>query len=222
MKLENIPLFCNLPDDETERLKYILHPKTFAKGETLFMEGLCCERIFVVREGRVKIYRTSSSGRQQILEILNPGDTCACNPGSQNWNCSSSAEALTDCAVWFLSRDDYIRLIQSSSKAAQALNRLFADRLKNMSALVEQISLMDAKKRLVKFLLDLESDGVAKGQKGCVISLPFTREEIAERLGTARETVARQLYALQRKRLISLKPKSVLILNKEGLEKLLE
>ena len=162
----------------------------------------------------------TSAGREQILEMLGPKDTCACNPGSAEWFCSATAEAVTPCKVWFLSRDEYIRMVRSNSKLSQALNRVFADRLRCFSALIEEVSLKDAKKRLVKFLLDMLAQK-PPAAKEKVLWIPFTREEIAQRIGTARETVARHLYQLKRAKLIDIKPHQIMILSKEGLEKLL-
>src|SRR3990167_2715436 len=110
--ISDIPFFQDLAASELDSIKQCLRDKKFDKGESLFLEGNACERVFFVRSGRIKLYRTSSSGREQILETLGPGDTCACNPGSLKWSCSSSAVALTPCAVWFLSRDNYVELVK--------------------------------------------------------------------------------------------------------------
>ena len=196
--------------------------KSFAKGELLFSEGRPCERIFIVQQGRVKLYRTASSGREQIIETLEPGETCACNPGEAAWCCSTTAEAVTPCKVWFLSRPDYVRLVQTSSQLTHTLTRLFAERLKGFSCLIEEISLKDVKKRLVKFLLDMLAEKGSKESLGNSLFIPFTREEIAQRLGAARETVARHLHQLKRLKLVEIQPYKIVIRNKEGLEKLLQ
>ncbi|MBI3999897.1 MAG: Crp/Fnr family transcriptional regulator [Candidatus Omnitrophica bacterium] len=219
--LKNISLFQGFSTSELSTVKACLKEKTFAKGEILFQEGECCQRVFIVQSGRVKIYRTASSGREQTLETLGPGDTCACNPGSATWSCSSTAEALTPVKVWFFSRDDYIRTVRSNSKISYALNQLFAKRLQSFSSLIEEVSLKDVKKRLVKFLLDMLNEKTQEPDHQEVLFIPFTREEIAQRLGTARETVARYLYQLKRAKLIDIKPKQIVIRNKMGLEKLL-
>ena len=219
--IRGIPLFHGLSESELEAVRPCLREKTFQKGETLFLEGKSCERVFFVRTGRVKLYRISSEGREQILEMLGPGDTCACNPGSSAWSCSSSAEALTPCAVLFLSRDDYIRMVQTNSKVAHALNEIFAKRIQCFSSLIEEISLKDSKKRLVKFLLDMLSSEAQRSQQGRVLLISFTREEIAQRIGMARETVARQLYQLKRAKLIDIKHKQVIVLNEQNLRNLL-
>ena len=227
-KLRDIPLFHDLSESELASVQSCLREKTFEKGAILFDEGKPCERVFVVLSGRVKLYRTSSSGREQILEALGPGDTCACNPGSSTWCCSSTAEAVTACKVWFLSRDDYVRMVGTSSKLTHTLNRLFAEKIQNFSNLIEEVSLKDVKKRLVQFLLQmLAAKGDRKKAAGPrtgreeVLFIPFTREEIAQRIGAARETVARQLHQLKHSKLIEIKPYEILIRNKEGLEKLL-
>lgn len=185
------------------------------------MEGDGCERVFVIQTGRVKIFRTASSGREQILEMLGPGETCACNPGSVKWSCSSSAEAATDCDVWFLSREDYVRLVKTNTKLTHALNQLFAERLMRLSCLVQEVSLNDVRKRLVKFLLDMHADHLSQKTQGGFIPIPFTREEIAQRIGSSRETVARYLHDLKREKLIDIKPHQIIILEKESLEKII-
>jgi len=214
VSLKDVPLFQGLSPAELSAVKDCLIEKSFEKGQMLFHEGALCERVFIVQEGRVKLYRTASTGREQTLETLGVGDTCACNPGNLNWSCQSSAEALTPCKVWFLSRENYVRMVQTNTKVSQALNRLFAERLRCFSSLIEEVSLKDSKKRLVKFLLDMLTQSGA-------IPVSFTQEEIAERLGAARETVTRQLSQLKSSGLIEIKAHRILIRDKEGLQKLL-
>ncbi|OGW90858.1 MAG: hypothetical protein A3D28_06055 [Omnitrophica bacterium RIFCSPHIGHO2_02_FULL_63_14] len=214
-----IPFFKDLSDRELAAIRPCLRERTFKKGENLFLEGNVCDRVFFVKHGRIKMYRIGSTGREQILETLGPGDTCACNPGERDWQCGTSAEAVTDCTVWFLSRDHYLNLVKTHTELSRALNRLFAERLKCFSSLIEEVSLKDSKKRLVKFLLDILGEN--KGSKGA-LTLTFTREELAQRIGMARETAARQLADLKRRRLIDVRARQIVILNQQGLQKLLE
>ncbi len=219
--IKDVPLFQSLSPSELDFIQTCLRKKAYEKGETLFSEDEMCQRVFIVQEGRVKLYRIASTGREQILETLNPGDTCACNPGSSAWSCSSTAEAVTPCTVWYLSRDAYVSMVQKNPAFAQTLNRLFAERLRCFSSLIEEVSLKDVKKRLIKFLLDMKDSKPTKPQSDKTLSAPFTREEIAQRLGATRETVARHLSELKQEELIDIKPKQVIIKNRTGLEKLL-
>ena len=108
-------------------------------------------------------------------------------------------------------------LVKTHANLAHSLNRLFAERLQCFSALIEDVSLKDSRKRLTKFLLDMLDKN---GEKTAIV-IPFTREEIAQRIGSARETVARQLHDLKRKKLIDIKPRQIVIRDKAGLQKLL-
>ena len=217
LSIQDIPFFKDLSPNELNDIRQCLREKALEKGETLFLEGASCERIFFVKSGRVKLYRLGPSGREQILQTLEAGDTCACNPGVTEWNCASTAEAIVPSAVWFFSREHYVRLVQTNSKLARTLNRLFAERLQCFSSLIEEVSLKDSKKRLVKFLLDMLTENADQN----ALSVPFTREELAQRIGVARETAARQLYQLKRKKLLNIKPHQILIRDKEALRKLL-
>ncbi len=221
LSVAKIPLFEGLSKSELEAIKTCLHEKRYQKGEIILLEGNSCERIFIVESGRVKMIRTSPSGREQILETLYPGDTCACNPGCQQWACCNTAEAMTSCKVWFLSKRDYVELVQANPKTARALNHIFAQRLACFSSLIEEISLKDTKKRLIKFILDMLNEQKAKLSAKGVLQIPFTRQEIAQRIGTARETVARHLYELKRNKLIDIKPKQIAVLDEQNLRKLI-
>lgn len=219
--LKEVPLFKDFSESDLQILKSCLREKKFEAGEVLFLEGKPCERVYIVKEGRVKLYRISPNGREQILEVLGPGDTCACNSGEKSWTCGSTSEAIENSAVWFLSRENYAQMMKTNTHISQNLNNLFAEKLKCFGSLIEEVSLKDAKKRLIKFLLDMIKEAPASGQKEGVLEIPFTREELAQRIGTARETVARHLYQLKRANLIDIKPHQILILNKPALEKLL-
>ncbi len=220
--LKDVPFFSELSASELETAKKCLIEKTFEKGEVLHSEGSECSRVFFVKAGRVKIFRMSSSGKEQIFEILETRDTCACNPGELSWHCTSSAEAVEPSTVWFLSRENYVRMVAHNSKLMHALNELFAKRLQCFSNLIEEFTLKDTKKRLIKYLLDMIPKDKKGLQKSDTLFIQSTREEIAHRLGTARETVARHISDLKQKKLIDVKPYQIIIRDKAALEKLLQ
>lgn len=219
--LEEIPFFHELSEADLSSVKERLTEKTFAKGEALFTEGNACEAILFVKSGWIKMYRTSASGTEQIVETLGPGETCTCNPGAHNWNCALTAQALTPGTVWFLAKEDYVRLIQSNPKLSHLLNRVFAERLQRASSLIAELSSEDSKKRLAHLLLELLAKSGRKDSAKGVISIPLTREELAEMIGTSRETVVRQLYELRRQKLIDIQSRRIVILDRQGLKKLL-
>jgi len=217
----NIELFKGLSTQEIKTVLSSLRNKKFQKGEILFIEGKPCERVVIIRSGRVKIFRMDYSGREQILQILKSGDTCACHSGAMPWSCTASAQALTATEVHFLTAADYISLLKKHPDMLKNLAKLFSDRLKCFSSLIEEISLKDVKKRLIKFLLDMEKSA-RNGNAPTVLTISFTREEIAQRLGSARETISRYLAQMQDDKMISIKPHQITIRNRAALEKLLQ
>ncbi len=221
IEVKDIALFKELSLRELVHVKKFLRKECFKKGAMLLEQTQTCERIMIVKSGRVKIFRLSSSGQEQILEVLLPGDTCACNPGNQQWACSSSAQALTDCCVWTLARSHYVNMVKNNSRLTQTLTAIFAKKMCKFCSLIEQISLESPPRRVVKFLLDMsDSEEVHENKKNCIF-LPFTHEEIASRLGLARETVTRQLTKLKKAKLIQIKHHQVTICDRNALEKIL-
>lgn len=215
-------LFRDLSSSEWGHVQSCLKQKAYQKGEMLFDCGGPCERIIIVQSGRVKMFRSNSSGREQTLEVLTSGDTCACNPGVANWNCSVCAQAMTSCRVWYLPRADYARLINSNSKLSNALNHVLACRLNRMNALIEDVSLESSKKRLVKFILGLIDAPECHCQDSDNLALPYNYEEIAHRLGIVRETMTRHLNQLKRQGYIDIKPRQIIVHNRQALEKILQ
>lgn len=221
IQLKDISIFQDLSLQERNVTGKCLKETAFKKGEILFSEGMACERVFIVQSGRIKIFRLSSAGREQILEVLGPGDTCACNPGQVHWSCSASAQALTDCSVWILSRFNYVQMVKSNSRMAHTLNRIFAERLCRFSSLIEKVSLDAPRKRLIKFILEMANRQECQcGRENC-ICVTMTQEEVAQRLGLVRVTVARHLRQLQELKLISYQAQQITILDKDSLQEAL-
>ncbi|MCR4336987.1 MAG: Crp/Fnr family transcriptional regulator [Candidatus Omnitrophica bacterium] len=220
-ELKAIPLFKNLSLKDLKFLNQILKERTYEKGGILFEQSEACENIIIVKSGRIKIFRLSSSGQEQILEVLHPGDTCACNPGKAEWACSSWAQALSDCTVWTLSRKHYVDMVKNNSQLAHTLSDLFAKRLCKFCALIEQVSLETPQRRLVKFLLDIFDSQESNGEQNLSFKVPFTHEEIAQRLGLVRETVSRQLSHLKKLKLIQMDRNTITICDRKALQNIL-
>ncbi len=217
--LKSFSLFEGLPQADLEHIAECLHEKSFRKGELVFMAGASCERVFIVQSGTVKVFRASAeTGREQVLETLGPGQTCACHTGEDDLDCSSSGEALTDCKIWYLSAPDFARLVHTKPSVSLAMNRIFSGRLHCLSSLVEAISLKDVRSRLIRFLLEWPAKPSADKKGGSLLELTVTREEIAGRIGTARETVARTLHQLKEEGLIDILAHQIVIKNRSKME----
>ncbi|MDP2654425.1 MAG: Crp/Fnr family transcriptional regulator [Candidatus Omnitrophota bacterium] len=220
--LKDVKLFQGLSPAVLASLKPLLQERSYQKGQILLMEANRCEQVFIVQSGRVKMFRTSAHGKEQILEVLEAGDSCVCNPGDPKWCCASTAQAMTDCKVWYFHRDQYTRLVRSNHELMIKLNHLFAERLNRFCSLIEGVSLDDPQRRLVKFILDMTASANGKPLDSQHFKLPYTHEEISQRIGVVRETVTRHLNNLKRLKLIDIQPHRIVVLDRAGLEKLLK
>jgi len=219
-RIKDVFLFGELTFKERQAIAKKIIMRAYEKNEIIFTAGEACQNIVIVLSGRIKIFRSSPLGQEQILETLGSGDTCACNPGVKNWPCSSSAQAMTFSEVGFLGRNDYVELVQNNSGLARSLNKIFARRLCRFSALIEEVSLDEPQKRLIKFILNMTEPAEGHAQTNpcpCVIS--FTHEEIAQRLGLVRETVTRHLNKLKKKKFIDLKSRQIIVPDRNLLQK---
>lgn len=215
--LNEIPLIRGLPKELFAQIKSNAKINNYKKGDIISYEGKMCGRILFVRSGRIKISCAAPNGKEQILEVLGPGDTCACNTGQAAWQCSSSSQALTDCSVWILPRRYFMQYIHSNSKFAHSLNEVFAERLRKLSSLIRDVSLDGPQKRLAKFLVDMAQSDSSRQEDGLTY-LDFTHEEISQRLGFVRETVTRHLQQFKRRGLIDIKPRRLIIFDEVGLK----
>ena len=132
-----------------------------------------------------------------------------------------TGQALTRCTVWVLPKKDYVRLIESNPRLSRLLNRRFAESLQHFSSLISELSSEDSRKRLAHLLLELLAKSGSKDAEKAVLPVPLTREELAQMIGTTRETVVRQLYDLKRRKLIDIQSRKIVILDRQGLKKLL-
>ena len=202
--IDNVSLFKDLCSTEIREIKKRLLIKRFKKNEVILREGELCQNIFIVKSGRIKIYRVSKDGKEQILDILEPGDHCACHPATPNWCCGGFAEVMIESVVWILSRRHFSEILNQNPQIALKLSKILGMRLKNYASMIENISLEDVKQRLIRFLVKQAHQKGIKTSNGIFFNLPMTRSELASFIGSARETTIRNLYDLQKKGFISI------------------
>jgi CRP/FNR family transcriptional regulator len=220
--IREVSFFDGLSWIDLELVQKCLRERTLKKGDIIFSQGDRCRQVFFVRSGQIKICRNSRAGRQQIVEVLNPGQTCACHPGSCEWCCAATAISMKSGRIWFVSTKDFNRLMNSSPNLAFKLNMLFAEKIRDINHLMEGFSLQDARERLVRFILEQRKAGQVGSQNDDVVNIAFTREEIAHCIGTTRETAIRYLYELKSKRLIDIRNHQIILRDVEGLANILE
>ncbi len=205
------PYFKSLNDMELAQLAQTLIERSYEKDEVVFLEGEPCQGLYIVREGMVRVYKLSPEGREQILTYVQPSGSfneVAVFDGGPN---PANVSSVEHTAVWIVPRDAIIDLIKRRPDVALAIIQNLGTRLRHLVGLVEDLSLRQVSARLAKLLLES-----ASGQ-----TRPLTQQEMAARLGTVREMVGRSLRTLEGRGLVKIEHGKIVILDREGLEKML-
>jgi CRP/FNR family transcriptional regulator len=197
MVLQGLPLFAALGGDTRDAVARRTVERRFPGRARIFRQGDPCEGLHVVMEGRVRVYRASRDGREQVLHVRGPGQALAEVPLFDGGPYPASARAEVDSRLLLLPADAFQELYRTHPEIADATIRELGRRLRRMVGLVEKISLKDVPARVALTLLEYaERSGPA--HDGQEITLPRTQEELAAELATSRESVARALARLRR------------------------
>ncbi|MBP7765992.1 MAG: Crp/Fnr family transcriptional regulator [Deltaproteobacteria bacterium] len=216
--IASIPLFQGLSPGQCAQLAAIAVRKYHSKGQTFFLEGDEAEGFYIILAGRVKIFKLSPDGKEQIFHILEehePFGEAAVFAGSHY---PASAQALAETPVLFFPTRKFVDLIRRDPTLALAMLALLSMRLRKLTALVENLSLKEVPGRLAAYLL-VQCDG---NSPLATISLDVSKNQMAALLGTIPETLSRILKRMSDEKLIKTGPRSITILDKRGLADLAE
>lgn len=200
--LKRVPLFHNFSDEARSRLAARSVLRTYAKGSLLFSTGEPCRGLYVVESGRVRIFRTSPTGREQVLHVEGPGRPIAELPLFDGGTYPASAVTLEETRLVFLPRADFEQLYRSSPDVAHAIIRALGKRLRHLVQVTETLAFRDVAARLAMLLAGYADRVGAPTPAGVELRLDRTQEELSLEIGTARESVSRAYRQLKRAGLI--------------------
>lgn len=200
--LQNVPIFTGLGEPVLDRLASRCVPRAVGEGFMLFRAGDRCSGLYVVLEGRVRIYRTAPDGREQTIAVEGPGRPVAELPLFDDGPYPASASTSTASRLIFLPRGEFEHAFRTDPDVASSVVRALGARLRHMVQLVETLAFRDVAARLAMLLADYaEHDGVPV-EDGVAVDLARTQEELAAEIGTARESVSRAMKQLKARGLI--------------------
>lgn len=207
-------LFSGLDAKMLQELAGIATAEEYDRGELLLTQGEAAEGLFIIAKGKVKVYRLSEDGREQVIHVLTPGQPCAEVPVFEGSRYPAHACALAKTEVLRFSRETFLR--EARRKPEILLNMLAAlsRRLRHMVKLVDDLSLKDVRTRLAGYLLE--------HARGDCVQLEESKKTLAGRLGTTPETLSRTLGQFQTADLISVDGKTIRISDSRGLEAIVE
>jgi CRP/FNR family transcriptional regulator len=214
-------IFCDLPLPDLEALDAMSSLATYPKGSTLFVEGQECHGVFILCSGRVKLSAGSPGGKSLIMRIANAGEIIGL-PGTISAKpYELTAEALEPLQANFIDRESFVRFLREHGDAALRVAQILSDIYHATCREVRYLGLSgSAAEKLARFLLDWNANHVADPERSRSV-LAFTHEEIAEMLGTSRETVSRLFADFKRRQLVEVRGSILIIRDRAGLQQFL-
>ncbi|MBP6176931.1 MAG: Crp/Fnr family transcriptional regulator [Anaerolineales bacterium] len=198
--------FDDLPDAMLKEIADHMHLREHSRGEVLFWEGDPCEGLHILESGSAKIFRVSPQGRQYIVRILQEGDTFAEVPAFDGGGNPVNVEALDECRVWMIDSELLRRLIKTHPQFALKVLSNFSRMVRGMVHKVSEMAFYQVTHRLARLIAEMSEQKSA---------MHWTQEQIAARLGTVREVVARSLKEMERSGAIVIEDRQIQVADRE-------
>ncbi len=215
-------LLSDLSQPELNTLAARTMRKLFSSGELLFSEGEPCNGLHIIARGKVRIFKTSMSGREQVLAVNMPGESVAELPVFDGGLFPASAAATEETEIAYISRHDFQAYCLEHPDVALKVLKVVGARLRRLVGIIEELSFTTVRQRLISVLLKLaQSEGITTS-RGVEIQLPASHQELANQLGTVREIISRNLMRLQAEGLLGVDARQIVVKDMEGLSALLE
>jgi len=217
--LRKAALFASLSDDEMAALRRRVSSKRFERGETLFSEGDACRGLFIVGRGKIRIFKVSASGREQVLSMEGPGSSFAELPVFDGGNYPASASASEESEVLFISRKDFQEFCREHPEVALKVIAVVGSRLRRLVGIIEDLSFTTVRQRLIGLIVRVAQASSTRTSDGVQVELNKTQQDLAAELGTVRELVSRNLGRLQAEGYLEMKGRSILVKDLAGLRR---
>ncbi len=211
--IEASELFGGLPDDEVNRIVPIIIEKKFGRGETIFFEGDDGKGFYMVKEGRVKIFKMSLAGKEHILHIFGPGEPFGEVPVFHGRPFPASAECLVKSTLLYFPREEFIQLVHQTPSIALNMLAVLSMRLRKFSIQIENLSLKEVPARLAGYLLYLSEEQGNSEE----VELEISKGQLASLLGTIPETLSRIFAKMSEEGLLLVEGRRIRLLNRDGL-----
>jgi len=213
-------LFSSLPETQLCAISDSKNSISHRKGQILYYEGTKPLGIFCINEGVIKVYKTASNGKEQIIYLAKPGDFLGYYAllGEESYN--NSATIIKDAKICFIPKEAFLSSLMKNSDFFKRITKQLSHELGVMEEKLTDSSQKSIRERLAFLLLQLANSYGVDGDQPQEINLVLTREELAGMVGTATESVIRLLSEFKRDGLIELNGKKISIKDKKGLVRL--
>ena len=217
----SLRMFCNLDGTALADYATIGIETSFARGTTLFSEGGRSNGVFVICTGQVKLFCTSKEGKTLILKIAIPGDVLGLGAVISGSAYEVTGETLEPTQIKSIPRDDFLSFLEKHGEGSLHAAKALSDDYKAAFFDARRLALSGSSAgRLAGVLLDWGKTAATCGKFEMRFTMALTHEELANIVGSSRETVTRMLSRFKKEELIQMRGSSILILAPERLERL--
>ena len=219
--LRNIPLFREFEDAQLEQIAHTTTTRTYHKHEFVVREGDPGGTFYIILDGSVAVTRVASDGRETILSILKVNDFFGEMSLFDSSLRSASIKTLTDVTVGVIEEKEFLDMLDHSPKIGRYLVIALSQRLRAANQLIAATTSQDIRARLASLLLNLTQSFGEPVENGTKITLRLTNQEMANMIGTTRETVNRTLNRFWDERLIDMRTSHVVVVEPDKLRSLI-
>jgi CRP/FNR family transcriptional regulator, cyclic AMP receptor protein len=218
--LKKIPILAELGPEVLARLSERIALREVRRREVVYLPGDPGNSMFIVNGGRIKISKVTRDGKALTLNYVGPsevfGETCLIEGGPRE----EMAEAMENSMITELERNDVEKLLQNHAQLGFQLTRILAQRRRELENKLETLVFRDVTSKLAELLLALAEEYGVEDSRGTMVALKITHQELANLIGSTRETVSLTLSQFKRKRLICTEGRKVIISDAESLRAL--
>lgn len=215
--LRKTPLFASLTEPEMQALASRAIRKSLKQGAQLFAEGDPCMGLFLVASGKIRIFKLSASGREQVLAMEGAGSSFAELPVFDGGNYPAAAAASEDAELVFISRKDFQNFCREHPDVALKVIAVVGARLRRLVGIIEELSFTTVRQRLIALILQLAERDGKRSKEGIHLELKKSHQDFAAELGTVRELVSRNLSRLQAEGYLEVEGRKLVVKDVTGL-----
>ncbi len=217
--LQRVNLFQEMTAAEMRELERTTKMESVKKRSALFLPGEPSRYVYLLKTGRVKISRVSEEGREVTLALLKPGEIFGEVEVLDDSPRDTIAEALDDSAICLIPREQFLALVRLKPELSFRLTKLIGSRLRKIETRIEDLVFRDVSSRLAHLLVQLADEHGRTTNRGIRIEIKITHQEIANLIGSIRETVSAVLGDFKKAGLIDFEDRSITLVRPDALKR---
>jgi CRP-like cAMP-binding protein len=218
--LKKVPLFAEMPSDAVSRLAENIEMKEVRRRQVVYLPGDPGAAVYLVNGGRVKVSKVTRDGKELTLAYRGPGDifgeACLIDGGPRE----EMAEAMENALVTEVERTHFEKLLQTYPSLGYRMTKVLAQRRREIESKIENLVFKDVNSKLAELLLRLGTEYGVDDARGTLVALKITHQEMANLIGSTRETVSLTLAQFKKRGLILTDGRKVILADREGLRAL--